>query len=70
MLLLSGFSRVQLCETPERAPNRNDDPEEREAAPTHAWPLGLALGSPFFPSGCEGKLGVALESPQGRRDLT
>ena len=33
-------------------------------------PLGLALGSPIFPSGCEGKLGVALESPQGRRDLT
>ena len=32
--------------------------------------LGLALGSPIFPSGCEGKLGVALESPQGRRDLT
>ena len=28
-------------------------------------PLGLALGSPIFPSGCEGKLGVALESPQG-----
>ena len=24
--------------------------------------LGLALGSPIFPSGCEGKLGVALES--------
>ena len=33
-------------------------------------PLGLALGSPIFPSGCEGKLGVALESLQGRRDLT
>ena len=33
-------------------------------------PLGLALGSPIFPSGCEGKLGIALESPQGRRDLT
>ena len=32
-------------------------------------PLGLALGSPIFPSGCEGKLGVALESLQGRRDL-
>ena len=32
--------------------------------------LGLALGSPIFPSGCEGKLGVALESLQGRRDLT
>ena len=31
--------------------------------------LGLALGSPIFPSGCEGKLGVALESLQGRRDL-
>ena len=28
-------------------------------------PLGLALGSPIFPSGCEGKLGVALESLQG-----
>ena len=33
-------------------------------------PLGLALGSPIFPSGSEGKLGVALESLQGRRDLT
>ena len=31
-------------------------------------PLGLALGSPIFPSGCEGKLGVALESLQGLRD--
>ena len=28
----------------------------------HVDPLGLALGSPIFPSGCEGKLGVALES--------
>ena len=27
-------------------------------------------GSPIFPSGCEGKLGVALESLQGLRDLT
>ena len=26
--------------------------------------------SPIFPSGCEGKLGVALESLQGLRDLT
>ena len=33
-------------------------------------PLGLTLGSPIFPSGCEGKLGVALESLQGLRDLT
>ena len=28
-------------------------------------PFVLALGSPIFPSGCEGKLGVALESLQG-----
>ena len=28
-------------------------------------PLGLALGSQFFPSGCEGKLGVALERAEG-----
>ena len=33
-------------------------------------PFGLALGSPIFPSGCEGTLGVALESLQGLRDLT
>ena len=33
-------------------------------------PLGLALGSPIFRSSCQGKLGVALESLQGRRDLT
>ena len=31
----------------------------------------LALqDGPIFPSGCEGKLGVALESLQGLRDLT
>ena len=28
------------------------------------FPLGLALGSPIFPSGCQGKLGVALVSLQ------
>ena len=34
-------------------------------------PGRLAAGrDPIFPSGCEGKLGVALESLQGRRDLT
>ena len=34
-------------------------------------PLGLALGSPIFPSGCEGKLGVALEPPRhAHGDLT
>ena len=31
-------------------------------------PLGLALGSPIFPSSCEGKLGVALESLHGKID--
>ena len=39
-------------------------------AESDSLPLGLALGSPIFPSGCEGKLGVALESLQGLRDLT
>ena len=32
-------------------------------------PRGLALGIPIFHSSCEGKLGVALESLQGQRDL-
>ena len=32
-------------------------------------PLLLALGSPIFHSSGEGKLGVALESVQGQRDL-
>ena len=32
-------------------------------------PLVFALGSPNFPSSCEGKLGVVLESLQGQRDL-
>ena len=32
-------------------------------------PLGLALGSPIFHWRCEGKLGVAVESLQGQRDL-
>ena len=33
-------------------------------------PLVLAQGSPIIHSSCEGELGVALESLQGRRDLT
>ena len=32
-------------------------------------PLVLALGSPNFPSSCEGKLDVVLEPLQGQRDL-
>ena len=32
-------------------------------------PLVLALGSPNFPSSCEGKLDVVLKSLQGQRDL-
>ena len=39
--------------------------------PRHS-PFFSAMGQnrPIFPSGCEGKLGVALESLQGLRDLT
>ena len=44
-------------------------PWGRKELDTTERPLGLALGSPIFTSGCEGKLGVAHESPQGRRDL-
>ena len=32
-------------------------------------PLVLAQGSPIIHSICEGELGVALESLQGKRDL-
>ena len=52
---------------PEEHARSNEDPEQqiinfkiKKSQP----------GSPIFPSGCEGKLGVALESLQGRRDLT
>ena len=34
------------------------------------FPLRRKQRNPIFPSGCEGKLGVALESLQGLRDLT
>ena len=40
-------------------------PQGSPASSSVSLPLGLALGSPIFPSGCEGKLGVALESLQG-----
>ena len=39
-------------------------------APGAQPPLQPAALGPIFPSGCEGKLGVALESLQGLRDLT
>ena len=32
-------------------------------------PLGLAQGSPIFNSSCEGELGIAHESLQGKRDF-
>ena len=55
-------------------PVKEDEPPCRPPAHrsllSSQGPLGLALGSPIFPSGCEGKLGVALESLQGLRDLT
>ena len=37
-----------------------DHPQEKE----------MQKSKTAVPSGCEGKLGVALETPQGRRDLT
>ena len=49
---------------------RDDLEGQDEGMGRISLPLGLALGSPIFPSGCEGKLGVALESLQGLRDLT
>ena len=38
--------------------------ESRTRLSHYSLPLGLALGSPIFPSGCEGKLGVALEGQE------
>ena len=32
-------------------------------------PLVFSQGSPFFHSSCEGELGIALQSLQGKRDL-
>ena len=45
------------------------DREAWHAAVHGVAKLGLDLGSPNFPSSCERKLGVALESLQGQRDL-
>ena len=53
-----------MCETQERA-GEYQHPSTEECDGDLSLPLGLALGSPIFPSGCEGKLGVALESLQG-----
>ena len=73
LLLLSPHLQCQ------RSPVRlvQGDPDQQPRDPCLPWrgklgpgPLGLALGSPIFPSGCEGTLGVALESLQGLRDLT
>ena len=49
---------------------RTEEPGRLQSIGLQRTGLGLALGSPIFPSGCEGKLGVALESLQGLRDLT
>ena len=38
--------------------------------PVYVPCVKVGSASPNFPSGCEGKLGVALASLQGRRDLT
>ena len=63
--------QASLWKSPARAPPHLDLAKS-SCCPGRAGPLGLALGSPIFPSGCEGegKLGVAIESLQGLRDLT
>ena len=43
----------------------------KESAQGQDWTHSLLhILGPIFPSGCEGKLGLALESLQGLRDLT
>ena len=58
------------CDKTNKDLNPETPTDNPEAEAPAGKVLGLALGSPIFPSGCEGKLGVALESLQGRRDLT
>ena len=71
---LPGLAPVNFCEEEKKTDECKVGAARRTTPPlTLPWvslPLGLALGSPIFPSGCEGKLGVALESLQGLRDLT
>ena len=43
--------------------------DSRVTTGDYMLPLVSALGSPIFDSSGEGKLGVALESLQGQRDL-
>ena len=59
-MLGSGAPRPISLGLASQVPTRQAQPPQ---APTP--PLGLALGSPIFPSGFKGKLGVALESLQG-----
>ena len=59
-----------LCDPTDGSPPGSAVPGILQAR-TLGLPLGLALGSPIFPSGCGGKLGVALEpgESQGRGSL-
>ena len=61
---------AESCRTPPAEPTSDLGHTGTASNCCISLPLGLALGSPIFPSGCEGKLGVALESLQGLRDLT
>ena len=68
-----GFSRQEYCSgSPCPPPGDLPDPgmEPRASRTAGGFLTERHLGSPIFPSGCEGKLGVALESLQGLRDLT
>ena len=57
LLLLGSLPEAETCSQSERAGRSGFSSYDGDLS----LPLGLALGSPIFPSGCEGKLGVALE---------
>ena len=68
------FSRHSLSSRPELGLKAHGQWVEWEEPVVEIRSLGSglhsALDSPRLPSSCEGKLGVALGSLQGRRDLT
>ena len=61
------FSSVQFSSVAQLCPTLCDPMYRSMPGLNLRVPLGLALGSPIFPTSCEGKLGDALESLQGRR---
>ena len=70
-LLFFYIHLLLLCRSgPHPPPPQDPSPLRGTLGSSLRSPAEGALGSPIFPSGCEGKLGVALESLQGLRDLT